>query len=70
MKGRKGGKPPRPLIYVVQIFGGLNTSAPELIRSIQAVYLKRDGAVSVVHRVADLDSIGISICWSMISVYY
>ena len=50
---RRRASPPLDLCYLnVQ---GRDTSAPKLIRSIQAVYLKRDGAVSVVHRVADLE---------------
>ena len=50
---RRRASPPLDLCYLN--VRGRDTSAPELIRSIQAVYLKRDGAVSVVHRVADLE---------------
>jgi hypothetical protein len=37
------------------MFGGATPLPPDLIRSIQAVYLNNDGAISVVHRVADLE---------------
>jgi hypothetical protein len=36
------------------MFGGATPLPPSSPSSIQAVYLKCDGAVSVVHRIADL----------------
>ena len=41
------------------MFGGTTLLPPSSSSSIQAVYLKRDGAVSVVLRVADLEEVAL-----------